>query len=59
MLSRLETLAVLVAALLMVSAGLTWQFGALGLIGAGVLVLLVAAFMSADYERPKRQGERR
>lgn len=44
-LRRVEAVALLTAAVLMVAAGLVWLFGAYGLIGAGVALLVTVLFL--------------
>lgn len=46
-LERREALVALVAALLMICAGLTWRFGAYGLVGSGVLIIGAVALLPA------------
>lgn len=49
--TRRESLAVLILAVLMVSAGLTWRFGWYGLVGPGVAVFLMALFTEHANEK--------
>ena len=52
---RTEAQIALSVALLMISAGLTWKFGAYGLIAGGALVVLFVALMPAP--KPPRRGD--
>lgn len=47
---RVEALVLAVACFLMVSAGLTWEFGPYGLVGSGVAVLVLLVFVDTDYK---------
>lgn len=53
---RNQALVVLAVALLMISAGLTWKFGAYGLIGAGAILVAAVALLPAP-RRPKSSGK--
>lgn len=47
---RFEALALAVACFLMVTAGLTWKFGAYGLIGPSAIALVLLLFLDTDKE---------
>jgi hypothetical protein len=52
---RLEALALAVACFLMVTAGLTWKFGAYGLMGPAVVALVFLLFVDVDRDKSKEE----